>query len=449
MITQNSGNTYFQYRDQPAGFEYDLAAEFAAYLEVDLEIDTPGWLEMFDNLDHQEGDFIAAGVTVVPSREKRVDFSDPYLTVRQEVIVHHDNRSIRSISDLNGKTVHVRAGTSYQERLAELLGQGVAMELVLVPNVTTEELIRRVANSEIDITVADSNIALSNRLYHPDIRIAFSISEPQLLAWAVRKGNRELLESINRFLAQKKADGTLDRIKARYFGKRENLNRVDLKAFHRKVETHLPRYKGIIEEASRRHGFDWRFITAVVYQESHFNPKARSYTGVRGLMQVTQKTALEMGIDNRMDPRQSVEAGVGYLAGLYERFDDIGDEKNRLLFALASYNIGYGHVRDAQDILRKKGHDPESWASLKEVLPLLSVPDYYRETRFGYARGGEPVRYVESVLTYYDIMKLKTRNLDGPDYVGSRRSKAGVKSTRGKEQLPARGIFSHEVSLLL
>lgn len=449
MITQNSGNTYFQYRDQPAGFEYDLAAEYARYLGVDLEIDTPGWLEMFDKLEHEAGDFIAAGVTVVPSRKKRVDFSDPYLSVRQQVIVHHNNQGIQRISDLNGKTVHVRAGTSYQERLAELLSRGVEMELVLVPNVTTEELIRRVADSEIEITVADSNIALSNRLYHPDIRIAFAISEPQPLAWAVRKGNRELLESINGFLTLKTEDGTLDRIKARYYGKRENLSRVDLKAFHRKVETHLPRYREMIEEASTRHGFDWRFITAVIYQESHFNPRARSYTGVRGLMQVTQKTALEMGIDNRMDPRQSVEAGVGYLAGLYQRFMDIDDEKNRLLFALASYNIGYGHVRDAQDILRLKGRDPGSWAALKEALPLLSVPEHYRETRFGYARGHEPVRYVENVLTYYDVMKLRTRELNGQDLVDSQEPEAGAKSVGGIKSLSARGLFLPEMLLLL
>ena len=147
MITQNSGNTYYLYREQPAGFEYDLAAEFAAHLNVDLQVVTPGWLEMFDMLEHGKGDFIAAGVTIVPSRKKRVDFSDPYLTVRQEVIVHHDNYEIRNLDDLNGRTVHVRAGTSYQDRLAELLGEGLEMELVLVPDVPTDELIRMVADA--------------------------------------------------------------------------------------------------------------------------------------------------------------------------------------------------------------------------------------------------------------------------------------------------------------
>jgi membrane-bound lytic murein transglycosylase F len=407
VITQNSGSTYYLYREQPAGFEYDLAAEFARYLNVDLEVVTPGWLEMFDMLDHGEGDFIAAGVTVVPSRERRVDFSDPYLTVQQEVIVHHDNYDIKNVDDLNGRSVYVRAGTSYQERLAVLLGDGVDMELILVPDVPTDELIRRVADSEIQITVADSNIALLNRRYHPDIRIAFTLSEPQSLAWAVRKGNGELLEAMNGFFTRIRTDGTLNEIYSRYHEDANNLNRFDLKAFHRKVETDLPRYRKMISEAADKHGFDWRLIAAMVYQESHFNPRARSYTGVRGLMQVTQRTAAEMGIVNRMDPEQSIDAGVGYLASLYERFGDIENEKDRLLFSLASYNIGYGHVRDAQKIVREHGRDPDSWSAVVEALPFLQMPEFYHETRFGYARGTEPVRYVENIMAYYDILKKK------------------------------------------
>jgi membrane-bound lytic murein transglycosylase F len=407
MITQNSGSTYYLYREQPLGFEYELAVEFARYLGVDLAIRTPGWIEMFDILEKGQGDFIAAGLTIGPSRERRMDFSDPYLTVRQEVVVHHDNFNINSIVDLKGKTVHVRAGTSYQERLAAMLGEGVKMELVLIPDIPTEELIRRVADAEIEITVADSNIALLNRRYQPDIRIAFPVSAPQSLGWAVGKGNGELLEAMNEFFTRIRTDGTLEEIYNRYHEDRNNLNRFDLKAFHRKMETRFPHYRRMIKEAAKKHGFDWRLIAAVIYQESHFDPRARSHTGVRGLMQVTQSTAAEMGIDNRLDPEQSIEAGVRYLASLYERFDDIENEKDRLIFSLASYNIGYGHVRDAQKIVREHGRHPDSWSSMVETLPLLQRPEYYHETQFGYARGSEPVRYVENIMAYYDILKKK------------------------------------------
>lgn len=414
MITQNSGSTYYLYRDQPMGFEYDLAMEFARYLNVDLEVVTPGWIEMFDMLKVGEGDFIAAGVSVVPSRERYVDFSDPYLTVRQEVILHHDNLNVKTLEDLNGKTVHIRAGTSYQERLSQLLGKGVKMELILVPDIPVEELIRQVADAEIDITVADSNIAYMNRMYHPDIRIAFPISGPRSLAWAVRKGDRDLLKKMNGFFTQIRSDGTLDEIYRRYHDDNGQLDRSDLKAFLEKVETYLPQYQPTIIEVSEKHGFDWRYVAAMMYQESHFNPDARSHTGVRGLMQLTRRTAAEMGIEDRLDPEQSIRAGVGYLAGLYERFGDITDLDDRLMFAMASYNVGYGHVRDAQEIAREHGRDPTSWSSLARTLPLLRRPEFYRETRFGYARGMEPVRYVNNVMTYYSILKRKNWDQSGP-----------------------------------
>ena len=407
MITQNSPSTYFIYREQPLGFEYELAAAFARYLGVDLAVVTPGWIEMFDMLAEGRGDFIAAGVTVVPSRERRMDFSDPYLTVRQEVIVHHDNLKIRSLEDLDGKTVHVGAGTAYQEQLAELLGKGVDMELVLHPDVVTEELIDQVGESMIEITVAYSNIAHLNRMYQPYIRAAFPISPPQSLAWAVRKGDGELLEAMNSFFTKIRTDGKLDRIYKRYYEDRHNLGIFDLRAFHLVIEEQMPQYRGIIKDAAREYGLDWRLIAAMIYQESHFDPDAISYTGVRGLMQVTQRTADEMGIGDRTDPEQSIRAGVGYLANLYDRFDDVTDEKNRLLLALASYNVGYGHVRDAQDIVRRRGHDPDLWLSLRETLPLLRMPEFYLDTKFGYARGTEPVKYVENVLTYYEILKRK------------------------------------------
>jgi membrane-bound lytic murein transglycosylase F len=182
---------------------------------------------------------------------------------------------------------------------------------------------------------------------------------------------------------------------------------VDVKTFHRRLDTRLPRYIDIIKKEAERYDFDWRFIAAVVYQESHYNPRARSYTGVKGLMQVTLRTAREMGIENRLDPAQSIHAGVKYMRKMYERFDDIDRRRDRLLIALASYNVGYGHVRDAQTIARRKGLDPEKWSSLKKTLPLLRYKKYYTTVRYGYARGTEPVRYVERILTYYDILRKK------------------------------------------
>jgi membrane-bound lytic murein transglycosylase F len=410
VISDNSAHTFFIYRDQPMGFEYDLARALARELGVELEIITPGWDDMIDSLQSGRGDLIAAGLTITAQRKQHVDFSDAYLSVQQQVIVHRDNRAIKDLQDLAGFEIHVRAQTSYQERLEELQQEGLDLRVVLHPNVPTEELIRRVAQKKFEATVSDSNIALFNRRYYPDVRIAFPIEEPQSLGWAVRKGDRRFLKTVNAFFKKIQEDGTFGKIYERYYAGTEIFDYVDLKKFHRRLETRLPKYIAPIRKEAKRHGFDWRLIAAVIYQESHFDPQAKSFTGVRGLMQVTRRTAAEMGISDRTDPVQSIRAGVRYLSTLYDRFDKIESQRDRLLFTLASYNVGYGHVRDAQKIAAKKGWDPRKWSSLKQTLPLLRLPEYYRETKYGYARGTEPVRYIDRVLLYYDIIRREAHD---------------------------------------
>lgn len=407
MITQNNPLAYYIYRDEPRGFEYELAKGFADFLGVELEMITPSWNQMIDDLQTGEGDFIASGMTITPSRQERVSFSDSYMTVRQHAVTRSGKSGFNSVGDLSGKIVYVREGTSYQERLLELQGEGIDLYLELMPDVPTEEFIRRVVDEEIPVTIVDSNIALLNRRYYPDMRIAFPIAEEQSLGWAVRKDDGELLGKINDYFAAIREDGFYQRIYDKYYNNIDVFEYVDVKKFHERIDTRLPKYQHIIKKAADKNGLDWRLLAAIIYQESHFNPRARSYTGVRGLMQVTRSTAKEMGISNRMDPEQSVYAGTKYLSRMYERFDDMEEGLDRRLFALASYNVGYGHVRDAQKIARQKGLDPDRWSSLKETLPLLRYRKYYEKTRYGYARGTEPVRYVDRVMLYYDILRWK------------------------------------------
>lgn len=405
VITDNNEHCYFIYKDAPAGFEYELALEFAKYLVVDLEVVTPGWDEMFERLTTGRGDFIAASLTRLPARETFMDFADEYLSIQQFIIVHKDNTTIKTVKDLNGKTIHVRNATSYQQRLTELKEQGLNIELVLHKNVPTEELIRQVAEKEIDVTVADTNVALLNRRFYPDITMAFPVTKKQSLAWGVRKNDKEMLEEINKFFAIILKNGTFEKIYDLYYGNVETFDYVDLKTFQRRIDTRLPKYKKLIEQEAAKYDMDWRLIAAIIYQESHFDPKARSHTGVRGLMQLTLNTAEEMGVENRLDPLQSIQGGVKYLNGLYHRFDDIDDNVEQLLFALASYNVGYGHVRDAQQIAENLDLNPQEWITIKEILPLLRYPEYYRHTRYGYARGTEPVRYVDRIFTYFDVLR--------------------------------------------
>jgi membrane-bound lytic murein transglycosylase F len=333
-----------------------------------------------------------------------VYFSTPYLTIQQKVILRKYNNRVNKIEDLEGRTVHVRRGTSYEERLNELNREGMHIKIKTHDDIPTEELIEMVQNRKIEITVADSNIALLNRRYYPDIKISFALEEQQSLAWGVKRGERRLLKKINKFFKKIKKDGTFQKIYHKYFAYNDIFDPFDLKKYQRRLKTRLPKYKGIIQKAAKKYGFDWRLITSVIYQESHFDPEAQSHTGVKGMMQLTRDTAMEMGIRDRRDPEQSIMGGVKYLRMLYDRLYNVNDQ-DRLFITLASYNIGEGHVRDAQILAKIQGKNSGSWTVLEHILPLLRDPKYYKKTRYGYCRGTEPVKYVKRIRTYYDILK--------------------------------------------
>ncbi len=406
LITANNPHCYYIYRDSPAGFEYDLAHAFACSLGVELEVLLPGWERMIDALNTGEGDLIGASLTVTPARELSVDFSDPYLPIRQHALVRKGNLDVRRLTDLAGRDVHVRAGTSYHERLLELQELGLPLRVVAYEGVPTDELIRLVARGEIDVTIADTNIALLNRRYFPRIKVAFPISEVQSIAWALRKGDQALRDRLNTFLASIRSDGTFGRIYQRYYANVGTFDYFDLRKFHKRMERHLPQFQAAIRSEADKYGLDWTLIAAMIYQESHFDPESRSHAGALGLMQLTERTAAEMEVDDPLDPEQSIRGGVRYLHTLYERFEDV-EPPDRLMFALASYNIGYGHVRDAQNIALQKNLEATRWSALRRTLPLLGEPEYYEEAEFGYARGTEPVRYVDRIMTYHDILKRK------------------------------------------
>ncbi len=411
MLTDNNANSYYMYRGETMGFEYDLAKEFAAFLQVELEVVAPGWNNMFSYLEKGRGDFIAAGLSITEQREKNLLFSQPYMEVQQKFIYHKNLFPIKKIEDLKGKTIHVRKATSYYERLKEIKKAGIPMYIELYDDMPTEEFLRMVAKKEIKYTIADSNIALLNRRYYPDIRIGISLQEKEYFGWAVNPENINLANKIDQFFQLIENNGFLGKIYEKYYGNIEVFDYFDLKKFHERLKTRLPKYKRKIIKESEKYGFDWRMIAAVIYQESHFDPNATSITGVRGIMQVTLDTANEMGITDRLDPKQSIEAGVKYLNKMYKKFDYISDPLDRLKFALGSYNIGYGHVRDAQKLAQKQGLDQNKWSSMMKILPLLTKPKYYMKTKHGYARGREPVQYIKRIFTYYDILKQKAQAL--------------------------------------
>jgi len=409
VITDNNANCYYLYKNQPMGLEYELARGFADFLGVELELITPQWQEMEPMLQKNQADIIAANLTITDNRKQDLDFSIGILPIQQFVITNNRNDSIRNEQNLAGETIHIRENTSYHERLLQLQENGIDLSLQLYADLPSEEFIRRVSIDDIALTIADSHIARLNRRYYPNIKLAFPIEEQQEIGWAVKKGNRELLQKINQYFTQIKENGTFDKLYNKYYGSAEIFDYVDLLKFHERIDKRLPKYETKIKEEAAKYGFDWRLIAAMIYQESHFNPRARSYTGVRGLMQLTLVTAREMGIKSRLNPEQSIKGGVKYLDKIYQRFDDISSE-DRMKFTLASYNIGYGHIRDAQFLAEEQDLDKNKWRTMIEVLPLLRYRKHYKKTRYGYARGTEPVRYVERIMSYYEILRRQGIN---------------------------------------
>ncbi|MFC1814590.1 membrane-bound lytic murein transglycosylase MltF [Thermodesulfobacteriota bacterium] len=412
VITRNNSNCYYLYRDQAMGFEYDLARAFADYLGVRLKVKIADkWEGMIPALMDGTGAFIAASFTITPKRQQQVAFSDGYLAIQQHIIVHRKNLNIKGSDDLAGKTIHVRLGTSYQERLETLKAQGIDLGIELHADIPTEELIQQVEEETIEVTIADSNIAYRNRRYYPKIIVSGPINPTEYLGWAVHPKALRLLKQINTFFKEIKANGFFKKNYARYYANVEDFDFVDLRTYHRRLKTRLPKYRPIIKQTARKHGFDWRLIAAQIYQESHFDPKARSHAGAYGLMQLTRSTAKSLKVTNILDSIQNINAGVQHLKNMYDLFDDAHDS-DRLFIALAAYNIGQGHIRDARNLAGKMSIDPNKWNSLTKTLPLLRYHKYYKNAAYGYCRGSEPIEYVKQIMIYYDILRHQALNTE-------------------------------------
>jgi len=405
VITRNTPHCYYLYRDEPMGFEYELAQEFADYLGVELNIKiADGWESMVPSLNDGTGAIIAAGMAITPKRRRQVAFSDGYMDIQQQLIANRKSPKIKNLEDLSGKTIHVRKATAYQDRLEELQKQGYHFDIQLDSDLPTEELIQQVASGDIEFTVADSNVALLNRRHYPSAIMAHPISDLQHLGWAVHPKARHLKNKINSFFAAIKQNGRFNEIYNKYYGDVEEFDFVDLRAFHRSIKENLSRYSPFIKAAAKKYGFDWRLIAAQIYQESHLDPLAKSHAGAHGLMQLLPSTARSLDVKDLQNPVENINAGVQHLKNLFDRYAKARDA-DRLQIALAAYNVGHGHVEDARQLAVRMKLDPNSWESLEKTLPLLRYKKYYKHAKYGYCRGTEPVLYIKRIMIYYDILK--------------------------------------------
>jgi len=379
---------------------------FADELGVSLTLLIPdSFDDLLDQISKNAIHIAAAGLTVTKEREKIFRFGPTYQEITEQLIYNVSNKRPRSLSRLNG-SLEVVANSSHEERLKLLKNDHKNLSWKANHDIDSEELLQMVSDEIIDFTIADSNELLLNQRFLINLRIAFDISEPQQLAWALpQTEDKSLFLEVQKFFTKIKENGELTRLIERNYGHVETFDYVGTKFFMRHIEKRLPSYRTFFEEASKTQDVDWRLIAAMGYQESHWDPDAVSPTGVRGIMMLTLKTARELNIKNRLDPESSIIGGAKYFKQTRDRMDDEITEPDRTWMAMAAYNVGYSHLQDARIITRKLKKNPNLWIDVKEALPLLAQKKWYKQTRFGYARGWEPVRYVENIRSYYDILK--------------------------------------------
>jgi len=386
-----------------AGFEYELAKKYAQSLNVELRI-IPSYSidELFIKLNTGEVDVLASGLSITKKRQQRFRFAPIYETITQKLVFKQGKVRPRKIEDLTGRLM-VTSGSNYVENLEKLKKKNSGLTWQETTEFDIEELLAKVLSDEIDYTIIDSNSLAINRSYYPEISIGFSIDKPEPLAWIVSKNSHDdILASLVEFFGSVHQDGTLLGLDDKYYAHVEQFNYVETRTFIKAVTNKLPLYQTLFEKYSQE--IDWRLLAAISYQESHWNPKARSYTGVRGMMMLTLATAKQMGVKSRLDTEQSIQGGAKYFKRMIAKMPDRISSPDRIWFALASYNIGFGHLNDARIITQRQGGDPDRWVDVKTRLPLLQQKKYYKKTKYGYARGEEPVKYVDNIRRYYDTL---------------------------------------------
>lgn len=401
--TRYSDTTYYEGANGPAGLDYELAAMFADYLGVKLVIKPSYSLaELFPKLEQGQYDLLAAGLTVTPERRKHFRFSPAYEAVSQKLVYKRGNPRPRDFDDLHGSLM-VMAFSAHAEQLAKAAKKHPDLKWTETSDMDSDELLQQVLAGNLNYTIADSNNLALNRRFYPDLMVGFTVAQEQPVAWAFAKTNDDsLYAALIEFFGEMAKEGVIARLEEKYFGHVRTFDYVDTRSFIRAADHKLARYRQDFKKYSG--SFDWRLLAAMSYQESHWNPSATSVTGVRGLMMLTLDTADYLGIDNRLDPKQAIRGGAAYLHILYDRLPDSIPDDERIWFAMAAYNVGEGHVLDARRITQSRGGDPNAWADVKENLPLLRKKAWYSKTRHGYARGDEPVKYVDNIRRYYETL---------------------------------------------
>lgn len=413
LVIYSGPTTYYTAAYGPTGFDYDLARQLADSLGLALEVIEVGSpAEVIAKLQAGAGD-IGGGLAITASDSQQVKFSPPLYDIAAQLVYRQGTTPPKSLDDLKG-TLEVMPDSSQAQLLERAANKHDNLDWVENEYADSEDLLYRVANGEIDYTIAYSHLVKIVSRYQPQLRVAFDVAKQQQMAWAFAPDVDDYwYGKVRKFIEAQRKNGELGKlVEAEFSGNRDGGAFVGAAIFAEHVKTRLPRYRAMFEKAAEKWDLDWRFVAAVGYQESHWNPNAVSPTGVRGLMMLTNQTAEHLGVSNRLDPGQSIHGGAKYLRELIDKMPDDVTGPDRVWLALATYNMGFAHLLDVRQLTRERGGNPALWNDVRKHLPSLMQPAVYRRLRYGYARGREALGYVGNVRNYHDILRWMTESRD-------------------------------------
>jgi membrane-bound lytic murein transglycosylase F len=417
-VTEYNSTDYFIYRGQPMGFHYELLQKLSDYLGMEIEIVLNNDLvDNFAMLQSGDYDLIAMNLTVTRDRSKFLDFTRPIMQTRQILVQRkpenwqkmnqreYNKQLLRSALDLSRKEVCVKKKSSYVDRLKSLSEEiGDTIYIKEMEHYTEDEIIELLANKELDYTICDENIAKVNATYYDNIDIKTPVSFSQNIAWAVPKGADTLKAYINKWIMDNVSKKWFVNLYRKYYSNHKSSIRVKSE-YYSLNDSKISKYDESIKKYSKEIGWDWRLVSSLVYQESRFNPTVVSWAGAQGLMQLMPNTAKRFGVTDSSAPSKNIEAGIKFISWLDKQLKStVKDSVERRKFVLASYNIGLGHIQDAQKLAEKNGANPALWEdNVEKYLKLKENPNYYLDSivSYGYCRGSNACKYVKEVLDRY------------------------------------------------
>jgi len=400
VSTLNSPLTFMDSPEGNLGFDYELAKRFADYLGVKLVISQHTTIEsMFDDLDQGKTDMLASGLVYNNERLKNYRAGPEYYSVSQQLVYRQGAVRPKSFADIKGSLV-VSAGSAHIATLEAASQKYPDLTWTTTDKLSPRDLLQQVENGKLDYTLGDSvTIALMQRVY-PRLAVAFDATDDEPVTWYYRKqpDDDSLAAAMLDFFSQISEDGTLEKLEEKYLGHVGDFDYVDTRTFLNAIDTTLPDLQPLFEKYAQN--IDWRLLAAIAYQESHWDPLAKSPTGVRGVMMLTRATAGGLNVDDRTDAEQSIRGGAQYLSHLMDKMPGSIPQDERIWFALAAYNMGYGHMLDARKLTAQQKGNPDSWADVKQRLPMLNQKRFLSRTTYGYARGTQAYNYVENIRRY-------------------------------------------------